>query len=56
MDQSLQIEGPPGTQLVAVHVCETHVSQRLAVCAEELLSQMIYSYLDALLEVWQAIA
>jgi len=26
MGQSLQIEGPPGTQLVAVHVCETRVN------------------------------
>jgi hypothetical protein len=31
--QGLQIEGPPGTQLVAVHVCETHVSWLLALRA-----------------------
>jgi hypothetical protein len=31
--QGLHIEGPPGTQLVAVHVCETHVSWLLALRA-----------------------
>jgi hypothetical protein len=56
MSQGLQIEGPPDTQLVAVHVCEFRVSWLLAPCAEELLSQVIYLYLDAFLEVWQAVA
>jgi hypothetical protein len=54
--QGLQIEGPSGTQLVAVHVCETHVSWLLVLRAEDLLSQVTYPYLDAFLKVWQAVA
>lgn len=56
MGQGLQIEGPPGTQLVAVHVCETRVSCLLALYAEELPSRVTYPYLDAFFKVWQAIA
>jgi hypothetical protein len=56
MGQGLQIEGPPGTQLVAVHVCETRLSWLLVLRVRELLSQVTYPYLDAFLKVWQAVA
>jgi hypothetical protein len=56
MGHGLHIEGPPGTQLVAVHVCDVRVSWPLALCAEELPSQVVYPYLDAFFKVWQAIA
>jgi hypothetical protein len=56
MDHGLQIEGPPGTQLVAAHVCDVRVSWLFALYAEELPSQVTYPYLDAFFKVWQAVA
>jgi hypothetical protein len=56
MGYGLHIEGPPGTQLVAVHVCVVRVSCLLALDAKELPSQVTYPYLDAFFKVWQAIA
>lgn len=54
--QGLQIAGPPGTQLVAVHVCDARVSQQLPSAHPELLSQVKYPYLHTVLEIWQSVA